>query len=97
MNKTTAACLYIALLAWPGVFAHALPASSLDARSYQSKPAVEPIIRCSHRDSGPRVLLPCGARQVDETIHLGSDFTRQQLECALSGNCGAAERGRVSG
>ena len=106
MCKTTAACLYIALMAGPGVFAHAQPASTVDAGIYQSKlivrptaePIGKPIARCSHRDSGPRALLPCRPRQADEIhIHVGSDFTRQQVECVLSSNCGATERGRVSG
>jgi hypothetical protein len=97
MNRMTATAIYMALTAWPGLFAHAQPASTLDAKPYQTHRAGEPVIRCTHHDAGSRALQPCRVRQADEAMHLGSDVTRQEFECVLSAVCGVMERGRVNG
>ena len=97
MNKTTTACLAIALVVWPGVFVHARPVVTESDRSNQYQRAAEPVILCSHQDSATRTLQPCAEPGTDAAIRVASDLTRQQVECVLSGKCEAAERGRVSG
>jgi hypothetical protein len=97
MNRMTASAIYVALTASPGLFAHAQPVSMPDAKSHQMQRAVEPLMRCTHRDVGSRALQPCSVRQADEAVHLGSDITRQDFDCVLSGVCGMADRARVNG
>jgi hypothetical protein len=97
MNQKTVAAILVALIAWPGMFAHAQPASTLAVKPFQTQGAAEPAVRCTNNDAGSRALLPCRARQPGETTHLGADVTRQEIECVLSGACGAAERARVNG
>ncbi len=97
MNRMTAIAIYIALTAAPGMFAHAQPASTPDATPQQSQRAGEHVIRCTHHDGGTRALQPCRVRQTNDALRLGSNVTRQELECVLSGVCGTADRARVSG
>ncbi len=98
MNRMTAIALYIALTAAPAMLAHAQPASFPDARSQQFQRIGEPVIRCTElADGGVRGLQPCGARQADEAMRIGSNVSRQELECRLSGNCGVDDRARVNG
>ncbi len=97
MNRMTAIAIVMALTVWPGLFAHAQPASTLDARPHQMHRAGKPVIHCAHNDAGPRAPQPCKVRQAGEAVRLGSDVTRQQFDCILSGVCGGGERGRVNG
>jgi hypothetical protein len=97
MNRLTATAVNVVLIAWPGMFAQAQPALTLDVKPYQTQRAAEPVTRCTHNDSGSRALQPCRVRQADEAMRLGSDVTRQEIDCVLSGACGVAERGRVNG
>jgi hypothetical protein len=97
MNKITATTLFMALLAWPGLFAHAQPASTLEAKPHQTHRAAEPIICCTHLDAGTGAQQPCKAQRANEAMRLGSDVTREEFECVLSGVCGVAERARVNG
>lgn len=97
MNRMTAIAIYIALTASPGMFAHAQPASTPDAKPFQTQRAGEPVIRCTNHDAGSRALQPCKAGRPDEATRLGSDVTRQEFECVLSGVCGVTDRARVNG
>jgi hypothetical protein len=97
MNRMTAIAVYVALTACPGMFAHAQATSTLYAKPDQTQRAGESVIRCAHNDRGSHALQPCSARQSEEATRLGSDVTRQEIECVLSGVCGVAERGRVNG
>ena len=97
MNRMTAIAVYIALTAWTGTIAHAQPASTPDAGANQTQRAAESAIRCAHHDAGARAVWPCGIRKADEAMRLGSDVTRQEFECVLSGKCGGVDRGRVTG
>ena len=97
MNRMTAIAIYIALTAYPGMFAHAQAISALGAKPYQTQSAGESVIRCTHNDRGSHAPQPCSARQAEEATRLGSDVTRQEIECVLSGVCGMTERGRVNG
>ncbi len=97
MNRMTAIAIYIALTAAPAMLAHALPASTPEAKSQQTQRAGEAVIRCTHQEGGARGLQPCRARQADEALRIGYNATRQEIECVLSGVCGVDERARVSG
>ena len=97
MNRMTAIAIYIALTAWTGTIAHAQAASTPDLRAEQTQRAAESVIRCAHHDAGTPAVRPCGVRKADEAMRLGSDVTRQEFECVLSGKCGGADRGRVTG
>ncbi|MBI3527068.1 MAG: hypothetical protein HY067_03795 [Betaproteobacteria bacterium] len=97
MNRMTAIAIYSALTAWPGMFAHAQPVSTPDARPQQTQRAGESVIRCTHQEGGARGLQPCRVRQADEALRIGSNVTRQEFECVLSGVCGVDERARVNG
>jgi hypothetical protein len=97
MNRVTAIAIYMALTASPGMFAHAQPAATPDVKSHPTQPAGESVIRCTHQDGGARAVQPCSVRKVYEAIRLGSNVTRQEIECRLSGNCGVDDRARVNG
>ena len=96
MNRMTAIAIYIALTAAPGMFAHAQPASTPDAKPQQSQRAGEPVIRCTYQDGGTRALQPCRTFQNNDALRVGSNVTRQELECVLSGVCGTADRPRIN-
>lgn len=96
MNRKTTAALLVALIAWPGLFAHAQPASTQGVKPYQTQPAAEPVVRCTVNDAGLHVLPPCGARQAGEAMRLGADVSRQEIDCVLSGVCAVAERARIN-
>ena len=96
MNRITAIVIYLALTASPGMLAHAQPASTQDAQPQQTRRNAEPLMRCTHHDAGSRTLQPCGVRQGNEVMHLGSDVTRQEIDCVLSGVCGMADRARAN-
>lgn len=95
MIRMTAIAIYLALAAWPGMSAHAQPASTTDAKPQQTQRAGEVVIRCAHQEGAVRGLQPCRVRQADEAMHLGSDVTRQEFECVMSGLCSVTDRGRV--
>ncbi len=97
MNRMTTIAIYIALTAAPGMLAHAQPASTSDAKSQQTQRAGDPVIHCTHSESGTRGLQPCRVRQADEALRIGSNVTRQDLECVLSGKCDAEDRARING
>ena len=94
MNRITAIALYMTLTAVTGMSAHAQPASSPGAKTYQTQ-RVQPVIRCAHLDSGSQALQPCRARRATEATHLGHAMTRQEFECVLSGVCGVTDRTQV--
>ena len=96
MNRITAIAIYAALTVWPGVFAHAQPVLTPDAKPYQTHRAGEPVICCTHHDAGSRAEQAYSVPQPDGGMHLGSVVTRLEIECVLSGKCDAAERRRVS-
>ena len=97
MNRMTATAIVMAFTVWPGLFAHAQPASTLDAGPHPIHRAGGGVIHCAHHDAGPRTPQPCNGRQTGEALRLGSDVSRQQFDCILSGVCGGGERGRVNG
>jgi len=97
MNRITAITIYIALTAAPGMFAQAQPASTRDAIPEQTQRAGERVIRCTYQEEGGvRGLLPCGVRQTDGALRIGSNVSREEFECRLSGNCGVDDRARVN-
>ena len=95
MNRMTATAILLALTAWPGLFAYAQLASALDAKPEQTHGIGAPVMRCAHHDAGSRALQSCGA--TGEAMRIGSNVTRQELDCVLSGVCGATERVRLNG
>ncbi len=97
MKRMTAIAIYIVLAAAPGMFAHAQAAATPDVRPQHSQREDDPVIRCTHQDGGARALQPCRVRKADESIRVGSNVTRQEIECVLSGVCGADNRSRVNG
>jgi hypothetical protein len=97
MNRITAIAVYIALTAAPGMSAYGQPASAPEAKSQQTQRAAEPVIRCTHREGDTRGVQPCRTRQADEALRIGSNVSRQEFECRLSGNCGVDDRARVNG
>jgi hypothetical protein len=97
MNRITAIAVYIALTASTGISAHAQTASIPDVRAGQTQRASEPVIRCTLRDAVSRATQPCAVQRTNEATRLGTDVTRQEFECVLSGNCGVADRGRLNG
>ena len=96
MNRITAIAMYMTLIAVTGMSAHAQPASAPDVKTYQTQ-RVQPVIRCTHLDSGSHALQPCRVRQATQATHLGNAMTRQEFECVLSGVCGVTDRTRVNG
>jgi hypothetical protein len=97
MNRITAIAIYIALTAAPGMLAYGQPYAAPDAKSQQSQRAGEPVIRCTHQEGDSRGVQPCRVRQADEVLRIGSNVSRQEFECRLSGNCGVDDRARVNG
>jgi len=80
------------------MLAQAQPASTPDARSQQLPSTGEPVIRCTElADGGVRGLQPCGVPQAAEALRIGSNVSRQEFECRLSGNCSVDDRARVNG
>ena len=97
MKRITAIAVYMALIAAPGMSAYGQPVSAPEAKSQQTQGTAEPVIRCTHREGDSRGLQPCRGRQSDEKLRIGSNVSRQELECRLSGNCGVDDRARVTG
>lgn len=97
MNRITAIAVYIALTTAPGMSAYGQPVSASEAKSHQTQGTAEPVIRCTHREGDTRGVQPCRGRQTDETLRIGSNVSRQEFECRLSGNCGVDDRARVNG
>lgn len=97
MNRITAIAVYMALTAAPGMSAYGQPVSASEAKSQQTQGTAEPVIRCTHREGDTRGLQPCRGRQADEALRIGSNISRQEFECRLSGNCGVDDRARVNG
>jgi hypothetical protein len=97
MNRITAIALYVMLTAAPGMSAYAQSAAMPDAKSPQMQRASDRLIHCTHHADGPQAQQPCNARRADEATRIGSDVTRQELECVLSGVCSVGERGRDRG
>ncbi len=95
MNKSTGVCMLVALLGWPGLFAQAQTSAAADAATARLQPAAQRVIHCSNQNAGSLALRPCGEDRGQKAIRLGSDSSRQQLDCLLSGLCGAAEQGRI--
>ena len=94
MNKSTGACMLVALLGWPGLFAQAQTTAAVDAAAARMQSAAQSVIHCSSQDSAALALRPCGPDRGEKVIKLGSDASRQQLQCVLSGECAAAQ-GRI--
>ena len=97
MNRISAIAVYMSLTAAPGMSAYGQPVSASEAKSQQTQGAAEPVIRCTHREGDTRGLQPCRGRQADEALRIGSNISRQEFECRLSGNCGVDDRARVNG
>ena len=97
MNRITAIAVYLALTVAPGMSAYGQPVSASEAKSQQTQGTAEPVIRCTHREGDTRGVQPCRGRQADEALRIGSNVSRQELECRLSGNCGVDDRARVNG
>lgn len=94
MNKLTTVALYVVLTACSGTAAQAQQAAANDVKAAPMQRQVEPAVHCTANNSGVGATQPCGTR-AGETLRLGSDATRQELECVMSGVCGVADRGRV--
>ena len=92
MNRITTLALCLVLTGSPGLMAQA--ASTPLAKANYMLGVPEKVIRCTQTDETSAVWQPCNVRQA---IQLGSDVSRQEFECVLSGNCGVADRSRVSG
>ena len=75
MNRMTVTAIYMVLMTWPGLFAHAQPVST-PAAQFQSG---------------------AGQAHTNEAIRLGSNVSRQEFECVLSGVCPVGEGTRVNG
>lgn len=97
MNRITAIAVVMALTTAPGMSAYGQPTSASEANSRQTQGTAEPVIRCTHREGDTRGLQPCRGRQADEKLRIGSNVSRQELECRLSGNCGVDDRARLNG
>ena len=95
MNRTTTLMLCLALTGLPGMLAQA--AATPAAKANPNQGAQEQMIRCTQQEGAATPLQPCKVRRAHDAIHFGSDFSRQEFECVLSGNCGATERSRISG
>ena len=97
MNRITAIAVYMALTAAPGMSAYGQPTSASEVNSRQTQGTAEPVIRCTHREGDTRGLQPCRGRRADGALRIGSNVSRQELECRLSGNCGVDDRARLNG
>jgi hypothetical protein len=95
MNRITTLMLCLALTGLPCMLAQA--AATPTAKVNPGHRVPEQMIRCTQQDNAAASQQPCKVRQVHDAIHLGSDVSRQEFECVLSGNCGATERSRISG
>ncbi len=95
MHKSTGIYIMVALLGCPGLIAQAQPAEAVGGATERSQPAAQRVIHCSNQDAGSLALRPCGEDRNQKSIRVGSDSSRQQLDCLLSGICGAAEPGRI--
>ncbi len=96
MNKLMTVALYVVLTACCGTAAQAQQATASDTKAASIQHQVEPAVHCTSNSSGVGATQPCGIR-AGETLLLGSDATRQEYECVMSGVCGATDRGRVAG
>lgn len=95
MDKLTAFCTFLVMLAGTGDLALAQPAATLDARPAQAQQVVEPVIYCTRQDAATALPQACEGRQPDAVTHPGSIVTRLEIECVLSGKCEVAERSRI--
>lgn len=95
MNKMTAIALCVVLSACMALTAQAQQAGATDAKPAQMQRHIEPSVHCTANDSGIGATQPCGTR-AGEAQRLGSDSTRQEFECVMSGVCSATDRGRAS-
>jgi hypothetical protein len=95
MNKLMTVALYVVLTACSATAAQAQQAAADDAKAASMQRQVEPVVHCTSNNSGVGATQPCGTR-AGETLRLGSDATRQEYECVMSGVCGATDRGRVA-
>ncbi len=95
MNKMTAVALCIALNASVALNAQAQQGAATDVKPAPMQPRVEPAVHCTASSNGVGAMQPCGIR-AGETLRLGSDSTRQEFECVMSGVCSATDRGRVA-
>jgi len=95
MNRTTTLLLCLILTVSPvAQAAFATPAA--EANDQQRAP--ERTIHCAQDGAATATpLQPCKVQGGHDAIHMGSDVSRQEFECVLSGNCGAGARSRVSG
>ena len=90
MNRVIATALYMVLIAMPGAFAQATPVAGQAANASQAPGAAEP-------DAGSIAPHSRATRHSGAPIHLGSNVTRQEMECLLSGVCAEGEKARVGG
>ena len=97
MNRITAIALCVTLLAIPGMSAKAQPTAALDTKAHEIRRVTYPVIRCTRQDNGSPGLQPCHGRKADEALRIGSNVTRQDFDCVLSGVCGVDDRARVNG
>ena len=97
MNRTTTLLLCLILTGSPVMLAQAAFTTTA-AKANDQERAPERTIHCAQDGAATATpLQPCKVRQVHDSIYLGSDVSRQEFECVLSGNCGAGARSRVSG
>ena len=96
MNRTTTLLLCLILTGSPVMMAQAAFATPAKANDQQHAP--ERTIHCAQDGAATATpLQPCKVQGGHDAIHMGSDASRQEFECVLSGNCGAGARSRVSG
>ena len=96
MNRTTTLLLCLILTGSPFMLAQATATPAAKANDQQRAP--ERTIHCAqHGAASSTPLQPCKVQRGRDAIHMGSDVSRQEFECLLSGNCGGTERSRISG
>ena len=96
MNRTTTLLLCLILTGSPFMLAQAAATPAAKANDQQHAP--ERTIHCAQDGAATATpLQPCKVQGGHDAIHMGSDVSRQEFECVLSGSCGAGARSRVSG
>lgn len=94
MYKMTAVALCAVFSASTALTVQAQQAAATDKPAQMQRHA-EPTVHCTANSSGVGATQPCGIR-AGEALRLGSDATRGQVDCVMSGVCGPADRGRVA-
>jgi hypothetical protein len=95
MNRSTAFCIVLVLLAGTGILAHAQPVTTLDTRPARAQPVMGPAIYCARQAAPSTLPQACEIRQPYAVTHPGSIVTHLEIECVLSGKCEVAERNRI--